>query len=88
MQEPLFHWSFIGKKIEVYPDRIRQQVIFGPEKSIPINSIASVEIGGYYSARVSVITNSGEEIKFMLMRHDKEKFRDAIYKAKEMQGKK
>lgn len=82
MTEPLFKYSMITMKIAVYPDRItyKKSLVDG-EKSIPINNVASIETGGVISSSVTIITTGGEKIKFPLIKNKKDDFKDAIYKA-------
>lgn len=87
MDEPLFDRSFkfLGMKIAVYPNKVTyKKSFFDSEKSIPIEQIASVEVGGYYSSNVWVVTSGGERVCFPVIRHNKEAFKDAIYEAKAM----
>lgn len=86
MSEVLFELSVLGVKTAVYPDKIIKRMPMGAgEISIPIDNVASVEVGGFYSSTVTVVTTAGEKIDFMVIRKNKEAFKDAIYKAKEMQ---
>ncbi|HEY1041130.1 MAG TPA: hypothetical protein VGE63_00185 [Candidatus Paceibacterota bacterium] len=85
MSEPLFdrHFKILGMRIAVFPDRIiYKKSFFEGEKSVPIEKVASVEVGGYYSSNVWVTTTSGERLCYPVIRHNKEAFKDAIYAAK------
>jgi hypothetical protein len=85
MNEPLFERAMLSMRIAVYPDRIiYKKSMFDGEHSVPIDKVASVEVGGYFSSTVTVVTTAGEKVDFPVIRKNKEAFKDAIYKAKEM----
>ncbi len=79
MAEPIFSTSYLGTKTKVFPTHVSYKLFF-TEKTIPIQRIASIELGMPMYAQVIIETSGGEKHKIPVRLGDKEKLRDAIYK--------
>lgn len=78
MSEPIFTTKYLGTTVKVFPTHVSYKFLL-TEKSIPIKSIASVELGIPLHALVVVETTGGQKHKIAVLPGEKTKLRDAIY---------
>lgn len=78
MSKPVFESKMMGCKVKVFPNRVSYTVLF-TEKSIPINQIASIDLGVPLYGQISIETTGGVSHKINVKPGQKEALRDAIY---------
>ena len=76
----IYETSYVGTWIKVYPSRVVFKILAG-EKSIPINNIASVQIGVMGLWQITLETTGGQKYKISCKK--KKEVKEAIYKAQE-----
>ena len=81
--EPLFQTSILGFKVSLFPQYLKyKKALFGPEITIPLEQIASVESGMSGVQQVTIETAGGKKEKMVVKLKDKQALTDAIYEAK------
>jgi len=78
--EPIFKTSYLGSTVKVYPTHVEWGFLF-KKQSVPINQIASVELGIPLYAQVVIETTGGKKLKIPVGIGEKNKLKDAIYSA-------
>lgn len=78
--EPLFKTSYLGSTVKVFPTHLEWSMLF-KKQSVPINQIASIELGVPMYAQVVIETTGGKKFKVPVGLGEKNKLRDAIYQA-------
>jgi hypothetical protein len=73
-EEPIYQTSFMGFWIKIYPNRVDFKWRLGSQ-SIPLNQIASVEVGTQFS----LVTTGGKQYSIPTLK--KKEVRQAIYDA-------
>lgn len=76
----IFSTNYLGSKVEVFDNRIEWSLAF-KRNSVPINTIASIELGIPLYAQVVIETTGGKKLKIPVAPGQKKKLRDAIYEA-------
>lgn len=80
-QSPLYETSYVGFWIKVFSSRIEFKAGVGTQ-SIPINQIASIQLGMMGVWKIILETTGGK--KYKIPCHKKNEVKEAIYKAQEM----
>lgn len=70
----------MGSKVEVFSNRVDWSLAF-KRNSVPINTVASIELGIPLYAQVIIETTGGKKLKIPVAPGQKKKLRDAIYEA-------
>lgn len=83
--EPIASSHYAGFTLKVYPNRVEFNKLF-QKNVIPINQIASVEIGMPMLAKITIQTTGGKKFKIPVSLHSKGKIRDAIFQAQSGEG--
>lgn len=78
--EELAKSSYAGFTLKVYPNRVEYKKLF-QKNVIPINQIASVELGMPMLAQIVIETTGGKKYKIPVSLGSKGKIRDAIFQA-------
>ena len=77
-EEPIFSTSYLGFWIKVFPNRVEFKAGVG-QQSIPINQIASVQLGMMGLWEIVLETTGGK--KYKIPTHKKKEVQKAIYDA-------
>jgi hypothetical protein len=81
--EPIFQTSIMGFKVSLFPQFIKyKQLLFGPETTIALDQIASIESGMAGMQQIIIETTGGKKIKMPVKLKDKQNLIDAIYNVK------
>ncbi len=84
-QEPIFQTSYLGSKVTVYVDRLVHKMLL-KQNTIPIQQIASIDLGIPLYAGVMVETTGGKKYKIPVSFASKKQLEKAIYQAKSQFG--
>lgn len=80
-QTPLYETSYVGFWIKVFPSRVEFKAGTGTQ-SIPINQIASIQLGMMGVWKIILETTGGK--KYKIPCHKKNEVKEAIYRAQEV----
>lgn len=80
-EKPIYETNYLGYWIKVFPNRIVFKLLIG-ENSIPINDIASIQLGMMGLWQITIETTGGK--KYKIPCHKKKEVQNAIYQAQEM----
>lgn len=78
---PIYETNYLGYWIKVFPNRVIFKLLVG-ENSIPINDIASIQLGMMGLWQITLETTGGK--KYKIPCHKKKEVQNAIYQAQEM----
>lgn len=78
--QPLFKTSYAGSKVEVFSGYVQWKMLM-QKKTIPLNQIASIELGIPLHAQVVIETTGGKKFKIPVAPGKKQPLMDAIYGA-------
>ena len=84
--EPIFSTNYMGSSVKVYANRIEIKLLI-QKITIPINSIASVDLVMPGYAGIKLETTGGKKYKIPVMLGQKKKLQEAINQAQCGQGK-
>jgi len=74
---PVFETKYAGSKVRVFPDHVEWKMLF-KSQSMPINQIASVELGIPMYAQVVIETTGGKKFKIPVALGQKKPLQEAI----------
>ena len=77
MSSPVFETKYVGSKVRVFADHVEWKMLL-QSKSVPINQIASVELGIPMYAQVVIETTGGKKFKIPVALGQKKALQDAI----------
>lgn len=81
--KPIIETSYLGAKTAVYEDRLKHKFML-KKISIPIDQVASVDLGTPLYAGIRIETTGGKEYLMPIWIAKKNKVQEAIYRAKNM----
>ena len=84
-QEPIFQTSYLGFKVAVYSDRLVYRELW-QKNTIPIQQIASVDLGMPFYGQIIIETAGGKKFKIPVKNSAKKKIDEAINQAKSQIG--
>jgi len=76
----LFKTNYAGSKVEVFPGYVQWSMLL-QKKTVPLNQIASIELGIPLYAQVTIETTGGKKFKIPVAPGQKRPLMDAIYAA-------
>ncbi len=79
-QEPLYKTNYLGFWIKVFPNRVEFKAGAGTQ-NIPINQIASIQLGMIGYMQIIIETAGGKKYKIPCLK--KKEVKEAIYKAQD-----
>jgi hypothetical protein len=79
--KPIYETNYLGYWIKVYPNRVEFRSGIPGTQSIPINQIASVQLGFMGLMQITLESAGGK--KYNIPCFKKKEARDAIYRAQE-----
>lgn len=78
-ETPLFKTRYAGISVKVFSNRVEFEILKSGVKSIPINQIASVELGMFGMYQIAIETTGGK--KYKIATSKKKQLQQAIYQA-------